>query len=272
MDNQKNEEALQFFAGAFSESLAEVLTTASENQWQIEVLDKPNPAPQQGTPVRFRLNVQGDLRGDCFVEFQQSEVAELGSRLLARAASAFCEEHAEAVAKIISSAMPGLMASLSPEYGSLTVEVDQATGVASGPMHVVHLSGSCGDQSSLSPSLYFSAQIMKAMAPAEAPALTAKVQTAAVTVAPPVDAINLNLVLDVELNVTLRFGQRQLPLREVLELTSGSVIELDRLVDDPVELLLDGKVIARGEAVIIDGNYGLRVTEIPQPIASHLAR
>ncbi len=69
--------------------------------------------------------------------------------------------------------------------------------------------------------------------------------------------------MDVELNVSLRFGQRQLPLREVLELSSGSVIELDRMVDEPVELLLDGKVIARGEAVIVDGNYGLRVTEIP---------
>jgi flagellar motor switch protein FliN/FliY len=78
--------------------------------------------------------------------------------------------------------------------------------------------------------------------------------------------------MDVELNVSLRFGQRQLPLREVLELASGSVVELDRQVDDPVELLLDGKVIARGEAVIVDGNYGLRVTEIPQPITSHFIR
>ncbi len=69
-----------------------------------------------------------------------------------------------------------------------------------------------------------------------------------------------------ELNVTLRLRQRQLPLREVLELGSGSVIELDRMVDEPVELLLDGKLVARGEAVIVDGNYGLRVTEIPQAI------
>jgi flagellar motor switch protein FliN/FliY len=87
---------------------------------------------------------------------------------------------------------------------------------------------------------------------------------------PKLDPVNLKLVMDVELNVSLRFGQRQMPLREVLELVSGSVIELDRQVDEPVELLLDGKVIARGEAVVVDGNYGLRVTEIPQPMASHL--
>jgi flagellar motor switch protein FliN/FliY len=44
------------------------------------------------------------------------------------------------------------------------------------------------------------------------------------------------------------------------------------MVDEPVELLLDGKLIARGEAVIVDGNYGLRITEIPQPVASHFLR
>ena len=86
------------------------------------------------------------------------------------------------------------------------------------------------------------------------------------------EPLNLQLVMDVELNVTLRFGQRQLALREVLELTSGSVIELDRQVEEPVELLLEGKVIARGEAVVIDGNYGLRVTEVPQPISAQTIR
>ena len=78
--------------------------------------------------------------------------------------------------------------------------------------------------------------------------------------------------MDVELNVSLRFGQRQLPLREVLELGSGSVVELDRMVDEPVELLLDGKLVARGEAVIVDGNYGLRITEIPQAVETHFLR
>lgn len=76
---------------------------------------------------------------------------------------------------------------------------------------------------------------------------------------------NLSLVMDVELNVSLRFGERQLSLREIMELASGSVVELDREVDEPVELILDGRVVARGEAVIVDGNYGIRVTEVLQP-------
>ena len=83
----------------------------------------------------------------------------------------------------------------------------------------------------------------------------------------PVDDSNISLVLDVELTVLLRFGQRQLTLREVLDLKCGSVVELDRRVDEPVELLLDGRVIARGEAAVVDGNYGLRVTEVVRPAA-----
>ncbi len=76
---------------------------------------------------------------------------------------------------------------------------------------------------------------------------------------------NLGLLMDVELGVMLRFGCRQATLREVLELTSGAVLELDREIQEPVDLLLNGRVIARGDVVVIDGNYGLRVTEVASP-------
>jgi flagellar motor switch protein FliN len=77
----------------------------------------------------------------------------------------------------------------------------------------------------------------------------------------------LDLLMDVELDVSLRFGKRTMLLREILELDAGSVVELDRQVQEPANLLLDGKLVARGKVVIMDGNYGLRVLEIisPQP-------
>jgi len=75
-------------------------------------------------------------------------------------------------------------------------------------------------------------------------------------------AVNLELLKNVPLDLTLRFGQRRMLLREILELGPGSVIELDRRLKDPVDLLLDGRVLARGEVVVIQGHYGLRVTEI----------
>lgn len=72
--------------------------------------------------------------------------------------------------------------------------------------------------------------------------------------------MNLDLLMDVELDVTLRFGQREMLLGDVLNLAPGSVVELDQQVQDPVELLVGDKVIAWGEVVAVDGNYGLRIT------------
>lgn len=76
---------------------------------------------------------------------------------------------------------------------------------------------------------------------------------------------NLGLLMDVELGVMLQFGCRRTTLREVLELATGAVLELDREIQEPVDLLLNGRVIARGEVVVMDGNYGLRVTEVASP-------
>jgi flagellar motor switch protein FliN/FliY len=73
---------------------------------------------------------------------------------------------------------------------------------------------------------------------------------------------NLGLLLDVELEATIRFGQREMLLREVFGLMPGAVIELNQLVNEPAELLVAGRLIARGEVVVVDGNFGLRVTEV----------
>ena len=79
----------------------------------------------------------------------------------------------------------------------------------------------------------------------------------------------LDRLMDVQLAVSMRFGSRRLLLSDVLDLNPGAVVELDRRVQEPVDLLLDGKLIARGEVVVIDGNYGLRVSEVsPQALAA----
>ncbi|MBZ5642895.1 MAG: flagellar motor switch protein FliN [Acidobacteriia bacterium] len=76
---------------------------------------------------------------------------------------------------------------------------------------------------------------------------------------------NLELLLDVKLDATIRFGRKQMLLREILELHPGSAVALDRQVEEPVELLVGGRMVAWGEVVIVDGNYGLRITEILSP-------
>jgi flagellar motor switch protein FliN len=72
-------------------------------------------------------------------------------------------------------------------------------------------------------------------------------------------------LMDVGLNVKLRFGTRRMLLRDVLALSAGVVIELDNHLQSPVDLLLDDRLIAQGEVVIVDGKYGLRVTDVVDP-------
>jgi len=75
----------------------------------------------------------------------------------------------------------------------------------------------------------------------------------------------IELLLDVELEAALRFGCREMPLEEILELGPGDVVELDRHVTDPVDLVVGDKIVARGEVVLVNGNFGLRVTEVAAP-------
>ncbi len=76
---------------------------------------------------------------------------------------------------------------------------------------------------------------------------------------------NLELLLDVELEATIRFGEREMALRDIFGLTPGAVVELNQMVNEPAELLVAGRLIARGEVVVVDGNFGLRVTEVAGP-------
>ena len=78
----------------------------------------------------------------------------------------------------------------------------------------------------------------------------------------PVASKTLELLLDVALPVSVSFGRTLLQIREVLKLNTGSVVELDRLVSEPVEVIVNNCVIARGEVVVVDGNYGVRVIHL----------
>jgi flagellar motor switch protein FliN/FliY len=72
----------------------------------------------------------------------------------------------------------------------------------------------------------------------------------------------LDVLMDIELPVTLRFGRTQMTLNEVIDLNQGSVIDFGQSADEPVEVLVNGRVVARGEAVMVKGNYGVRISQI----------
>jgi flagellar motor switch protein FliN/FliY len=78
----------------------------------------------------------------------------------------------------------------------------------------------------------------------------------------PARSRTMNLLLDVDLPVSISFGKTRLPMNEVIKLTTGSIVELDRGVNEPVEVLVNDCLIARGEVVVVEGNYGVRILEI----------
>ena len=80
---------------------------------------------------------------------------------------------------------------------------------------------------------------------------------------------NLSLVLDVPVSLTIELGGCKLPMREVLQLNIGYVEQLDKPADAPVELSVNGKLIARGEVVVVEDRYGVKITEVlGQPVAA----
>ena len=68
--------------------------------------------------------------------------------------------------------------------------------------------------------------------------------------------------MDIDLGLTVSFGRTKMLLKDVMQLGTGSIIELDRTADDPVDVWVNNKKVARGEVVIVGGNYGVRITEV----------
>ena len=75
----------------------------------------------------------------------------------------------------------------------------------------------------------------------------------------------IEVILDIDLPVVVRFGRTELPLRTLTRLGPGSVIDLGRSPDDPVEVMVSDRVIARGEVVVVGGNYGIRILDVVSP-------
>jgi flagellar motor switch protein FliN/FliY len=76
---------------------------------------------------------------------------------------------------------------------------------------------------------------------------------------------NIDLILDIQLKLTARLGQVEMPIGEILKLVPGSVIDIDRLADEPIELVVNDRPIARGEIVVVQENFGVKITEIISP-------
>jgi flagellar motor switch protein FliN len=260
------------FAEAFFHALVEAITQATGSSWLAAAVPDAQAA-DEAEPLRIALVFTGDTQGEVLLSLRSADAVLLASKCLQKPAGEFTEEHSSALLKLFETGATQFCSTAVAEYGAFTAAVTITSAAPSESAGFVEFTAGDDGGNRITLLMHLQPELIASLEKRAGEQAASGAGEQVVSSTQPIpEQFNLQLVLDVELNVTLRFGQRQLALRDVLELTSGSVIELDRQVEEPVELLLEGRVIARGEAVVVDGNYGLRVTEVPQPVSVPVLR
>jgi len=263
---------LETFSMAFVNAMTASMTETMGSTWSIADGPRSNAISEESGLLRFAVTLEGTLNGIFLLQILRADAVAMAAKLRSESTDGLDTEDSAALLTCIIVVTAKFCLAVAGRYGMVTSRVSVSD--ESQPLFAHAFSAELVDDDLKYVSLAMS------LSPVLIESLALRFNAGSTNPGQQnpgknlvdksiLETANLKLVMDVELNVTLRFGQRQLTLREVLDLTSGSVIELDRQVEEPVELLLEGKVIARGEAVVIDGNYGLRVTEVSQDFSAH---
>jgi flagellar motor switch protein FliN len=258
--NSEDAPKLRSFIDVCEASLSSVLSEALGTPWQV--VRSPEEAPQSGQhdPVRLSFALARSLSGTLDFSVERTAALRIGAAFLGlpvEPAPQWDGETREAVEELFRQVAGRLATALSPHFGEVGLQFQTEQPLPADAVRV-QLEARTADGSPIPVHLHLGPELMRAFTTTAEPP-PAKL---ADTDGEDLRRENLDLLLDMELPATLRFGQRKMPLREILELNAGSIVELDRQVQEPVDLLLDDRIIARGEVVIVDGSYGLRVTEV----------
>jgi flagellar motor switch protein FliN/FliY len=266
--------AIDFLCNQFCEAFGAVFEQIAGESYMLSVSEHPRAADPGA--LSYGLECSGKVRGTMFVQVDSDSAAVLATRFMGDAVDgsvSFRPEHADALSEIVSQTAGCMATELRTRFGAGDVHVERKSASSSGSPNVITLkSATEGDAVSvcLIADQALLDSVSACLAGKSSP-IESSFHDSPGQVAPDNggESQNLRLIMDVELDLTLRFGQRTLALSEVADLTTGSVVELDRVVDEPVELLLGERVIARGDVVIVDGNYGLRIIELTSVDRSH---
>ena len=274
LDPHKDESLIVRFCRAWTESLANVLGQLGVVSAKVTAID-PTPAKalsKEELAVTFSAFFKGGgtLKGDQVWVAEKPAALQIAQLLMSEPldpAAEFSDTHKDAFAEFLRqvSGQAAIVWKL-VAGGETEITFQEQSDAVFVPAQstTVTVEGEKFPQVSLRffvNSVLFDA--LSVAAPAPVPATT-DVPEALPTIPGAVPA-NLELLLDVELQATIRFGEREMLLREIFGLTPGVVVELNQTVSEPAELLVAGRLVARGEVVVVDGNFGLRVTEVASP-------
>lgn len=270
------------FFTAWTEAFADVLEKVASAKHPAELMSVEAVEPgvfsaaEKGLSIIFTAG--GSLRGE-----QACLVAETDARLLAQllmgetpdAAAPLTDDDRDAAAEVFRQVAGQVSIDLAGKWSaqvSLAFDAARAAAWEPAAKAAICITTPAGRKPVIVLALQENllAALTEAPEPAKAPASSpaASKEPAKPDPEPPAKDLttsNLDLLLDIELEATIRFGQREMLLRDVIDLRAGSVVELERHVEEPAELLVAGRAVARGEVVVVEGNYGLRITEILSP-------
>lgn len=295
----RDTEFFQKVGGAFSESMASVFSMLTGREFQMnaapgELLPLPGVAAlHEGPTIVVKAHYQKGLSGALAFTMPLKEGTMLVDLMLGgegAPAEELVGDSKDALAETFNQVMGSANQTLSDLAGETfaiaNVEISAVTPEA-GPLGEQLGSGAFQEvalattQDALKTTIHLLVpdlllqQMKRKLGLVEAPAAPAAPAQASVAAAPAaparqapaatgpvVDAGNLDLLLDIQLPVVVRMGQTEMQMGELLKLTPGAILELNRSADAPVELLVNGKLIAKGEVVVVDGNFAFRITEI----------
>jgi flagellar motor switch protein FliN len=208
----------------------------------------------------------GSVRGEMSLRVPPPTVVRLAQILMSEPAAPadVTPEHREAALELLRQVSGVAATELRAQRGEVQLHLEASTAAPSWPSSFSGWFRMGEEASPILMEVHLSVALLASLRAEQTQAeVTAKTHVASAALPDPQnEKVNLDLLMDVELEVILRFGGRRILLRELLDLNPGSVITLDRQVQDPVDMLLDGRIVAKGEVVVTGGNYALRVTEV----------
>lgn len=248
---------------AWKTSLQNVVSQVSGQSAAFEI--SPEPLPANDSDVWYTVVAAGAVHGEMTLRLPANSGTRLAQKLLSEtepAPDGITADHKEALEELLRQ-VAGLAATTLGQTagGEVKLHLAAATAPPSWSSDVIVCLQTRDEAGS---PIIVEIQISPALAAALQPRLPGPpAQPSPPALATP--SSGYRRLMDVGLDVKLRFGSRRMLLRDVLALSPGVVVELENSLHSPVDLLLDGRLIAQGDVVIVDGKYGLRITDVVDP-------
>lgn len=277
MNTAPNIPALQKFAELWAAALLQMMASlgvGSPAAQAAEAVSAPAPTAEEFEKlICLRFTASGAIQGELLWVAEAPAALQFAQLLLAeplKPDAEFGAKQREAHAEFSRQVAAQVAFAWQAEFGTeiaLAYQESAAAAPVTASMVAVRVTGEKFAEASLR--LFLEPDLCAALSsvqvpappPQQAPEEPAAEEISEAPRSTPLPA-NLNLVLDVELEATIRFGEREMLLRDIFALMAGAVVELNQMVNEPAELLVAGRLVARGDVVLVDGNFGLRVTEV----------